>query len=87
MDIKTKLHFKKKYDKGKVANLKRKFNLTLNKSAYVGMFILELSEVLTYIQHYDYIKCEYTNNSRLLFTETDSLIYENKNQQNFFVML
>ena len=51
------------------------------------MFILELSEVLMYIQHYDYIKCEYTNNSRLLFTETDSLIYENKNQKNFFVML
>ena len=26
--------------------------------------------------HYDYNKTKYDNNSRLLFTETDSLIYE-----------
>ena len=28
--------------------------------------------------HYDYIKSKYCNNSRLLFTNTDSLMYEVK---------
>ena len=26
--------------------------------------------------HYDYVKKKYGNNSRLLFTDTDSLMYE-----------
>ena len=30
--------------------------------------------------HYDYIKNQYGNNSRLLFTHTDSLMYEIKTE-------
>ena len=59
-----------------VAKRKNKVTLTLNKLAYTGMFILELSKVLLYEFHFDYIKSKYGKNSRLLFTDTDSLMYE-----------
>ena len=42
------------------------------------MCILELSKVLMYEFHYDYIRDKYGNNSRPLFTDTDSLMYEIK---------
>ena len=44
------------------------------------MCILELSKVLTYEFHYDYIKNKYGSNSRLLllFRDTDGLMYETK---------
>ena len=66
------------FDNKLVMIRKNKVTLTLNKSAYTGMCILELSKVLMYEFHYDYIKNKYGNNSRLLFTDTDSLMYEIK---------
>ena len=38
------------------------------------MCISELSEVLKYELHYDYMKNKYDNKSNLLFTDNDSLI-------------
>ena len=52
----------------------------LNKPAYIGMCTLELSKVLMYQPHNSYIKIKYGNNSRLLFTDTYSLLYEIKNE-------
>ena len=66
------------FDNDLVAIRKSKVTLTLNKPAYIGTWILELSKVLMYEFHYDYIKNKYGNNSRLLFTDTDSLMYEIK---------
>ena len=61
------------FDNNLVAIHKSKVALMLNKPACIGMCILELSKVLMYQFHYDY---KYGNNSELLFTNTDSLIYE-----------
>ena len=63
-----------------VAIRKNKATLMLNKPAYIGMCLLQLSKVLMYEFHYGYIKNKYGNNWKLLFTGTDSLIYEIKSQ-------
>ena len=55
-----------------------KFSLTLNKPAYTGVWILELSKVLMYELYHDYIKIKYGYNLRLLSTDTDSLMNEVK---------
>ena len=39
---------------------------------------MDLNKVLVYESHYNYIKNKYGNNSILLFTDTDSLMYEIK---------
>ena len=55
-----------------VAIRKNKLTLSFNKPAYIGMCILELTKELMYEFHYEYIKNKYDNNSRLLFTDTNS---------------
>ena len=64
------------FDNNLVAKQKSKVSLKLNKPAYIGMCILELSKVLMYEFHYDYIRNKYDKKSKLLSTVTDSLMYE-----------
>ena len=52
---------------------KVKETLTLNRPAYVGMCILDLSKMLMYDFLYNYMKRKYNNRATLLFTDTDSL--------------
>ena len=54
----------------------KKTSLTMNKPVYLGMCILDLSKTVMYDFHYRYIKPKYGNRAKLLFTDTDSFLYE-----------
>ena len=64
------------FNENLVAVHKIKETLTLNRPAYVGMCILDLSKTLMYDFHYNYIKEKYRDKAKLFFTDTDSLTYE-----------
>ena len=64
------------FNKNLVAVHKIRETLTMNRPAYIGMCILDLSKTLMYDFHYNYIKQNYGNKAKLLFTDTDSLTYE-----------
>ena len=61
------------FSKNFVAIHEIKAILTLDKPIYVAFSILDLSKLLMYEFHYKYIKSKY--NVKLLFTDTDSLVY------------
>ena len=54
----------------------KKTSLTMDKPVYLGMCILDLSKTLMLDFHYKYIKPKYGDRAKLLFTDTDSFLYE-----------
>ena len=77
-----KLTAKPNYESRKIFNENlvsvhmKKTSLTMNKPVYLGMSILDLSKTLMFDFHYKYIKPKYGKEVKLLFTDTDSLLYE-----------
>ena len=68
----------KLFDKDFAAIHEIKPVLVLNKPIYVGFTVLDLSKWKMYDFHYNFIKKNF--NAELLFTDTDSLIYEIKSE-------
>ena len=77
-----KLAAKPNYESRKIFNENlvsvhmKKTSLTMNKPVYLGMSILDLSKTLMFDFHYKYIKPKYGKEAKLLFTDTDSFLYE-----------
>ena len=77
-----KLTAKPNYDSRKIFNENlvsvhmKKTSLTMNKPVYLGMSILDLSKIVMFDFHYQYIKPKYGKQAKLLFTDTDSFLYE-----------
>lgn len=65
----------KQFNENLVAVERRKASILMNRPIYVGFSILELSKVLMYDFHYNFVKKLYGSRALLLFTDTDSLTY------------
>ena len=52
-----------------------KIKVVMNKPVYLGQAILDLSKIVMYEFHYDYMKSEYGKNLKLCYMDTDSLMY------------
>lgn len=64
------------FNKSLVAIHEIKPVLVLNKPIYVGLHILDLSQFLKYVFNFNDIKDIYGKIAKLLFTDTDNIVYE-----------
>ena len=76
------MFLKKILDKNLVAIHRVKPVLLLNKPIYIGFSVLELSKLLIYDWHHYYFVKKF--DCSLLFTDTDSLVYEIKSVDDIY---
>ena len=57
-----------------------KIKVVGNKAVYLGQAILDLSKIIMYEFHYDYMKPKYQENVKLCYMDTDSLVYNIKTE-------
>ena len=66
------------FDRHLIAVHMKNTEVNFGKPVYVGQAILDLSKTLMFNFHYEYILEKYNSKAQLLFTDTDSLMYEIK---------
>ena len=58
----------------------RKIKVVMNKPVYLGQAILDLSKIIVYEFHYDYMIPKYGDRLKLCYMDTDSLVYHIKTE-------
>ena len=67
-------HTTKFFTENSLAIAIKKTEILMNKPVYLGLSILELSNILMYEFWYDYLKPEYGEKTKLYYMDTDSFI-------------
>ena len=57
-----------------------KIKVVMNKLVYLGQAILNLSKIIMYEFHYDYMVSKYSNRLKLCYMDMDSLVYHIKTE-------
>ena len=57
-----------------------KIKIVMNKPVYLGQAILDLSKIIMYEFHYDYMQPKYGDRLKLCFMDTDSYVYDIKTE-------
>ena len=58
----------------------RKIKVVVNKPVYLGQAILDLSKIIMYEFHYDYMLPKYGDKIKLCYMDTDSYVYDIKTE-------
>ncbi|XP_024893432.1 uncharacterized protein LOC112468467 [Temnothorax curvispinosus] len=78
MIARPNFHSSSVFSENLVAIELRKLEVKFDKPIYVGMCILDLSKVCLYEFHHEYMSSLYRDSCRIMYTDTDSLIYHIK---------
>ncbi|XP_025264636.1 uncharacterized protein LOC112638002 [Camponotus floridanus] len=72
---KPNFHSRSVFSENLMAVELRKLEAKIDKPIYVGMSILDISKIRLYAFHYEYMSPLYGDKCKILYTDTDSLIY------------
>jgi len=75
MIAKLNFHSRCVFAENLIAVEMRKLEVKFNKPIYVGMYILDISKVCLYEFHHEYMSPMYRDKCKIMYTDTDSLIY------------
>ncbi|XP_067214605.1 uncharacterized protein [Linepithema humile] len=75
MIAKPNFHSRSVFSENLIAVELRKLEVKFDKPIYVGMCILDISKTCLYKFHYEYMAPLYRDNCKIMYTDTDSLIY------------
>jgi len=75
MIAKPNFHSRSVFSENLVAIEMRKLEVKFDKPIYVGMCILDISKTCLYEFHHEYMLPQYREKCKIMYTDTDSLIY------------